>query len=640
MWAGTQRGLDRIDESGIRKCLAGVNVLTVKQSRTHEIWVATTKGVFKVTDSSGVLRSQLILRELSSVRAIEKDSAGCIWLLDTAKGLYRWCDGVLVSIGSQPQFAARNISLISAQSDGTVWIGFASGGVSVFHNNGLRELPIASGMTKAIVYDVYMEKPDRIWLASDSGLYRVTGPTSRNWNARNGLPGNRVLWLRPDGNDSLWLGFSTGIARVRRSDLLEAEAATPPIARYVFYDFEDGLLANPVRQSQAAATQDPQGKLWVTTSAGIAILDSRHIEKNSMPPNVLIERVTADNREVAIGASVRFPPLTRNLEVDYAGLSLAAPRKVQFRYELNGYDQPWQDAGNRRQAFYTNLQPGTYRFHVVAANSDGVWNQTGASFDFTIDPPFQQTAMFKILCIAAAGLIAFTIYRLRIQRIQAAWNARLEERLAERTRIAQELHDDLLQSAMGVSLQIELVDSLVDEPPEAKAHLQRALTASRALMQKGREVLRDLREKSRDANDIAKALAAAISQAQQEGGPLAALAVEGTVRPVNPLVADDLAQIGCQAIVNAFQHAGATKIEVRLHYKPTELRLEVNDDGSGMSERVAEFGKPGHYGLVGMRERAGRVGGTLNLASVAGRGTRLTVSVPAKRAYQVLRKHD
>ena len=139
--------------------------------------------------------------------------------------------------------------------------------------------------------------------------------------------------------------------------------------------------------------------------------------------------------------------------------------------------------------------------------------------DFTIQPAFQQTQLFKIVCFCAAGLIVLGIYRLRMQRLKAAWNARLEERLAERTRIAQELHDDLLQSAMGVSLQIELVDSLIDEPPVAKAHLQRALTLSRTLMQQGREVLRDLREKTRDANDIAKALSASIREAQQEGGP-------------------------------------------------------------------------------------------------------------------------
>ncbi len=640
VWVGTQSGLDRIDNFAVRECLHGVNVLTVKPTRNHEVWVGTNEGVFRVTDTGGVLKSELIVRELSSVTAIEEDTAGCIWLLDSEKGLYRWHDRILVSIGSEPKFGARSISFIRAQSDGTVWIGSSGGGVSVFRNSGFRESPTVSGMATGTVYDVYMEKPALIWLASETGLYRLSGNTSSVWNAKNGLPGNRVLWLQPDGGDQLWLGFSTGIARLRRSDLRKTEAAASRSVPCDFYDFEDGLLANPVRPSQAAATQDSEGKLWVTTSAGIAIIDSRHIEKNSLPPNVLIERVVADNREAATGFPIRLPPLTKNLEIDYTGLSLAVPRRLQFRYELEGYDKQWQDAGNRRQAFYTNLQPGTYRFHVLAANNDGVWNETGASMEFAIEPAFQQTQMFKIVCLAAGGLIALGIYRVRMQRVRAAWNARFEQRLAERTRIAQELHDELLQSAMGVSLQIELVDSLVDKPPEAKAHLQRALILSRALMQKGREVLRDLREKTRDASDIAKTLSATIQEAQQEGGPAATLTVEGTPRSVNPLVAGDLAQIGRQAIINAFQHAGAKKIGVCVHYKATELRLQVNDDGRGMNPHIAESGKSGRYGLIGMRERAERIGGTLIISSTAGQGTQVTASVPGRHAYRQTKQHD
>jgi signal transduction histidine kinase/ligand-binding sensor domain-containing protein len=639
LWVGTQSGLDRIDSLGVREFLRRVNVLTVKATRNHEMWIGSPEGVFRVTDSGAVSKPELVIPELSSVTAIEEDTAGSIWLLDSEKGLYRWRDGLVVSIGSKPEFGAGSISFIRAQSDGTLWMGFSAGGVSVYRDNGFHELSQVSGTARGIVYDAYLEKPNLIWLASDTGLYRFSGNTSAAWNAKNGLPGNRVLWLQPEGSDSLWLGFSTGIARVRRSDLLRTDA-TAHNAPSDFYDFEDGLLANPVRQSQAAASLDSQGKLWVTTSAGIAIIDSRRIEKNSLAPNVLIERVIGDNREVPIGSSIQFPPLTKNLEIDYNGLSLTVPRKLQFRYQLVGYDKQWQDAGNRRQAFYTNLQPGTYRFHVLAANDDGVWDQEGASIAFTIQPAFQQTEMFKIVCFAAAGLLAFGIYRFRMQRLRAAWDARLETRVAERTRIAQELHDDLLQSAMGVSLQIELVDSLVEEPPLAKAHLQRALALSRALMQNGREVLRDLREKTRDASDLAKALSTSIEEAQQEGGPAATLNVEGTPRSVNPLVADDLVQIGCQAIANAFQHAGAKRIEVHLDYKKAELRLEVNDDGCGISPGIAESGKPGHYGLLGMRERAQRIGGTLIIASVAGQGTQLTASVPGRHAYREAKQHD
>jgi signal transduction histidine kinase len=372
----------------------------------------------------------------------------------------------------------------------------------------------------------------------------------------------------------------------------------------------------------------------------MAIIDPRHIERNNVPPNVLIRRVITNNREMPVTSTMQFAPGTRNLEIDYAGLSLAVPQQVRFRYRLEGFDKNWQQADTRRQAFYTNLQPGPYRFQVLAANNDGVWNETGSSLDFTIQPTFRQTALFKVLCLAAVTLLAFLLYRLRVRSLQAALSTRFEARLAERTRIAQELHDDLLQSAMGVSLQIELVDNLVDKPAEAKAHLQKALALSRALLQKGRAVLRDLRETTREASDLVTVLSAAIEDARYEGGPAAILLVGGTPRPVNPLIADDLGQIGCQAIVNAFQHSGAKSIEVHLDYKTSELRLQVIDNGCGIDPQIAESGKTGHYGVIGMRERANRIGGTLNIASLGGQGTQITASIPGRNAYRESRAHD
>jgi signal transduction histidine kinase len=193
---------------------------------------------------------------------------------------------------------------------------------------------------------------------------------------------------------------------------------------------------------------------------------------------------------------------------------------------------------------------------------------------------------------------------------------------------------------MGVSLQIELVDNLVDKPAEAKAHLQKALALSRALLQKGRAVLRDLRETTREASDLVTVLSAAIEDARYEGGPTAILIVGGTPRPVNPPVADDLGQIGCQAIVNAFQHSGAKSIEVHLDYKTSELRLQVIDNGCGIDPQIAESGKTGHYGVIGMRERANRIGGTLNIASLGGQGTQITASIPGRNAYRESRAHD
>jgi signal transduction histidine kinase/ligand-binding sensor domain-containing protein len=634
VWVGTQAGLNLIHDASVDQYLRGVDILSVKDARGGQLWVGTTRGVFKIAaKAAGVLNTQQITGVLTSVTAIEEDAEGGIWLADAQKGLFYWKSGVLTRAEPKLGGNARTIKTIRAQSNGALWLGFFGGGLGVYRQRSFYEFFAADHAPEETVNDVYGQSPEEVWFGTDNGLFRFDGKKFVSWNTDAGLPGNRILWLRADGKDYFWLGFSTGIARVHRSDL----SITGPIPSHRvqcdFYDFGDGLPANPVRRSQSAGSLDLDGKLWFTTSAGIAILDSRHIEKNSLQPPVVIERVVADNHEAPIDRAMRFPPLTKNLQIDYAGLSLVVPRKVQFRYRLDGYDKEWQNAGTRRQAFYTNLRPGAYRFQVSAANNDGLWNEDGAGIAFSILPAFYQTRLFAILCVLAAGVIAWGIYRLRLQRMQAAWNARFEERLAERTRIAQDLHDELLQNAMGVSLQIELSDSLIEERHAAKPHLQRALTLSRGLMLKGREVLRDLREKPRDAADIARVLRKAMEDFQREGGPVSNLTVEGTPRIVNPLVADDLTQIGYQAIANAFQHAAAGKIEVRMIYRPSELCLEVKDDGCGIESRVAETGKPGHYGLIGMRERANQIGGTIDIESRTGEGTRVTVIVPGKRAF-------
>ena len=638
VWIGTEGGLNVVEDYRVRQFLGGVSIFVLKASGDHSLWVGTSKGVFRFHVGSSP-QPELMVRELSSVTAIEEDSVGSIWLLDSDKGLYRWRDRVLLPVGTDPNFGSERISLLRAPSRDSVWIGFSGGRWSVYRDEAFHESPQSAALNTGTIYDVYLESPNLIWLATDSGLYALRGKAVTSWKAKNGLPGNRILWLQPDGNDGFWLGFSTGIARVRRSDLNESERAGRKVACDLF-DFEDGLLANPIRRSQAAATQDAEHRLWVTTSAGMAIIDPRHIEKNNVPPSVLIRRVIANNREMRVASTMLFPPGTRNLEIDYAGLSLAVPQQVRFRYRLEGFDKNWQEADTRRQAFYTNLQPGPYRFQVLAANNDGVWNETGSSLDFTIEPTFWQTALFKVFFLASLMLLAYLLYRLRVRSLQAALSTRFEARLTERTRIAQELHDELLQSAMGVSLQIELVDNLVDKPAEAKAHLQKALALSRALMQKGRAVLRELRETTREASDLLKVLSAAIDDARHEGGPAAILLVEGAPRPVNPLVADDLGQIGCQAIVNAFQHSGAKKIEVHLDYKTSELRLQVIDDGCGIDPQIAESGKTGHYGVIGMRERANRIGGTLNIASLGERGTQITAAIPGRSAYRKSRARD
>jgi signal transduction histidine kinase/ligand-binding sensor domain-containing protein len=641
IWAAAPNGVNEIRDAKVRQYLHGIRVLSVAAARNHTIWMATTRGVFRTSQSTANVNPDLIVPGLTSVTAMAEDFDGGVWLSDTNKGLHRWQAGRLTSFAANPLLSYRAVTTLHGEENGLVWIGFFGGGLATYKAGETREFSTRDGLPSGTINDIYKDSAGTIWLATETGLSRFDGKHFTTWNAENGLPGNRVLWLVADQENGFWLGFSTGITRVRSSELNNTGRSSSRKLQCDFYDFRDGLIANPDRVFQTAAVLDGDGRVWFTTSTGVAVIDPKHVEKNPVPPPVTIERVVADGHERKMNSIAQLAPGTKSLEIDYTGLSFAEPRKVTFRYRLEGYDNEWQEAGTRRQAFYTNLDPYTYRFRVLAANNDGVWNEQGATVAFTILPAFYQTGYFKLLCSGLLAALAWAIYRIRVRQVRAALNARFEERLVERTRIAQDLHDELLQNAMGVSLQLELADELTEERDAAKAPLQRALKLSQRLLAQGREVLRELRTDKIASDDITKTLSQTVEEyKEQHKEPEATLIVEGKPRALNPHVAADFLQIGRQAISNAFRHASARRIEVDLTYGASHLCLAVRDDGCGMDPQLAEAGKPGHFGLIGMRERAERIHAVLTIASRIGEGTEVRLNVPAQVAFYPSQRHD
>jgi signal transduction histidine kinase len=641
IWAAASNGVNQIQDAKIRLYLHGIKVLSLAVAGDHTIWAATTRGVFRLHENQPIMASKLVVPALISVTAMAEDFEGGVWLSDLNKGLYHWKTGVLTSFATDSLPAHKVITTLHSESTGLVWIGFFDGELATYTAGQIRVFSARDGLPGGAINDIYRDGTGLVWLGTETGLSRFDGKHFTTWNAENGLPGNRILWLLADHENSFWLGFSTGVARVRRSEFNQAAAGSPRKLQCEFYDSGDGLVANPERVFQSAAVVGTDGKVWFTTSAGLAVIEPKHLEKNLVLPPVMIERLMADGHDVEMTSVAQLPPHTRDLEIDYTGLSFAEPRKVNFRYRLEGHDTDWKLAGTRRQAFYTDLGPDTYRFRVLAANNDGVWNEQGASVAFTILPAFYQTRSFKLLCSGLLAALAWAVYRIRVRQVRAALNARFEERLAERTRIAQDLHDELLQNAMGVSLQLELADELTDERDAAKAPLQRALKLSQRLLAQGREVLRDLRTKHVAADDITKTLSQTIEEYKEHHkGPEATLIVEGKPRALNPHIAADFLQIGRQAISNAFRHASAKKIEVDLTYGASHLCLAVRDDGCGMDPQLAEAGKPGHFGLIGMRERAERIHAELTIASRIGEGTEVRLKVSAQVAFYPSQRHD
>jgi signal transduction histidine kinase len=356
---------------------------------------------------------------------------------------------------------------------------------------------------------------------------------------------------------------------------------------------------------------------------------------------VRIVKITADRKDYQIPSddqNVRLPPKLRDLEIDYTALSLVAPEKVLFRYRLEGWDLDWQDVGNRRQAWYSNLPPRHYRFRVAACNNSGLWNEAGASFDFFIAPAYYQSAWFQLSCVAALLGLLWSGYRYRVRE----FNRRMEERLNERTRIARDLHDTLLQSFQGVLMKFSAFSYRLSDHLHIQQDFEAIVEQARGAVTEGRDAVAGLRSSTVVTNELAESIRSFGNELPSELStrtdapphPEFHVTVEGTSRDLSPIVRDEVFRIACEAVRNASRHAEARQIDVVIRYNALHFRLRVRDDGKGIEAEVLRDGqRAGHHGLQGMRERAKIVGGKLALSSKPDSGTEVELVIPGSIAY-------
>jgi signal transduction histidine kinase len=334
-------------------------------------------------------------------------------------------------------------------------------------------------------------------------------------------------------------------------------------------------------------------------------------------------------------ALTSLPKYTTHVRIEYTAASLQIPERVRFRYKLDGLDKEWQDVGDRREATYTNLGPGQYSFHVIAANNDGVWNNTGATLAFSIAPALYQTYWFYGLCVLLCLGLLWLLYRVRIRQVSLQVRARLEERLAERERIARELHDTLLQSVQGLVLRFRAAVSRLSQEEPARSAMEQALDRADGVLAEGRDAVKQLRSAPGGDLELSRAIAAFGEELAREDPCYFHSTVEGMPRELHPIVREEVMFIAREALVNAFRHGAARQIEAETSYGDTELKLRIRDDGRGIDvDMLRAGGREGHWGLLGMRERAKRVRGTLTLWSKPGAGTEIEVRLPAHMAYQ------
>ena len=528
---------------------------------------------------------------------------------------------------------------LGADPAGGIWIGTGDGKLAHYQNGAAKIISNGRGGAAGLMMvSLSVDSAGIVWGATSDGLYRWDHGALNVMDSRNGLPCSNLFAALIDGSGSLWLEGRCGYMRIAAADLAKWTASPETRVTVTSLDTLDGADAgwNADRVMPNAA-RSPDGRLWFVGLASLQMLDPGRSYKNPTPPPVHVEGLLADGKSYSPASSITLPPLTRDIQIDYTALSFVLPQRMGFRYRLEGRDRDWENPGLRRQAFYSDLRPGSYRFRVIASNNDGVWNETGATLDFKVAPAWYQTIWFRSSCIIAGVLLLLATYRFRVRRIAGAMRARFNERLAERTRIARDLHDTFLQTIQGSKL---VADDALSANTDL-SHMRQAMEKLSAWLgratEEGRAALNSLRTSATEVNDLAGGFRRALEECRIHRPVEVSLQTSGQVQEMHPIVRDEVYRIGYEAIRNACVHSHATQLRVELSYAQ-DLSLRISDNGTGIDSDIQHHGKQGHFGLQNMRERAARIMGKFSVESSHGSGTVITLTVPGGIIYRTVKK--
>jgi signal transduction histidine kinase/ligand-binding sensor domain-containing protein len=482
-----------------------------------------------------------------------------------------------------------------------------------------------------------MVKGAHVWLGAEDGVQLLTQGEFQMMRWQDPSSPGRVTGMVETETGDFWVSGFSGITHVRADEMgkwLRDPNYAVSSENFNTLDGLPGLAAE--RYPEPSIAEGTDGRLWFATTKGIAWLDPASLNQgyHSAPPTVLVNSLVADGKTHPAIGEVVLPPQPGSIEIDYTALSLAIPERVLFRYRLDGVDQEWQSAGTRRQAFYTKLRPGSYQFRVIACNDHGVWNTSGAVLSFRVVPVWYQTIWFY--CVVGLLLVAlmWTIVVIRSRQAAASVELRMGDRLMERDRIAREIHDTLLQGIHTLMLRFQLVANSLPAGEPLRELTEQTLSYADQLIAEGRQRVRDLRTHDGSGGDLAYSLGRLREELQHEFGRDFRLVVEGQPRGLHRVVQDELAMIAREALSNAFQHARASEIVCTLRFGENHLLLVCEDDGVGIAAELSSAtGRAGHFGLIGMRERAQKIGATLRVLRRVKGGTEIEVRVAARIAY-------
>jgi signal transduction histidine kinase/ligand-binding sensor domain-containing protein len=568
--------------------------------------------------------------------------------------------------------AQNSVYTVYRSQDGTIWAGTINGGVSKLQDGRFTNYTIAQGISSNSVNAIIEGDRGSIWLGTPGGLDEFVVGGWIRWSKKDGLPSSNVRALFRDSAGRLGIVTTEGLALLS-SNAVQTKANLPAALREPIYgivedrngsvwvttsdhvvraDWEqlvsgtlrdsdirsysakDGLPGTEGVVRDRSVIADPLGRIWISLQQGVAMVDPGLSSMDTIPASARVEAVLAEGKPVDLKASDVLASGTKIVTFNYASTSLSSPETIQFRYKLDGSDKTWSDPATTRDVTYTNLHPGDYVFHLVASNAAGLWNGPETTVRFRITAAFWQTSWFRAAAAAFCVLLVIAIYRMRVFFLMRQMNLRFQERLNERTRIAQDLHDTLLQGVLSASMQLNLAEDQVGQDSPAKPLLGRVAQLMSHIAEEGRLVLRGLRM----TQPVNGSLETALSRVRQElsvGEQITYRVIANSSdRELRPLIRDEVYRISREAVVNAFRHSKATAIEVEVDYTSSNLLVQVRDDGCGIDPTVLRWGRDGHWGLVGMRERSQSIGADLKVRSGVGLGTEVELKVPGAIAFE------
>ena len=616
------------------------SIMTLYEDRAGRLWVGGGQGLCQFQNG----RFGPVLEPLKGARtsAIVEDQHGVLWVgIPDGRGLAK-VEGEQVSFYTTRDGLPDNrVLVLHMDRQGRLWLG-AEGGLGVYEQGRFMSYTIKDGLTSNRIWALHEDERGQLWVGTlEGGLCRFKEGRFNCVTPAQGLFDSNVFQIVDDARGNLWLGCHRGLYRVSQEQLNAVVEGRGETLTSAAYGRQDGLRNTGMNGGHnAVGLRLRDGRLLFATGDGVALVDPRQVNFNPSPPHVLIEAVKIDNADAASGVEVRVQPGQANLEIQYTGLSFSKPEQVRFRYKLLGQDQDWIEAGGRRTANYSYLRPGGYTFQVLAANSDGVWNQTGAQLRVTVLPALYQTWWFRALALFTVAGLAFTAYRWRIRQLrreqqqQVEFSRRLiEAHESERGRLAGELHDSLGQDLLVIK-NWGLVGLTTTEKDNPAHEMLTVITEATAhAIEDCREISHNLRPHQLDFIGLTEALRAMINKVANSSGLQIEAQLDDLTGALPKEAEINLYRIVQESLNNIVKHARArrVKIAVQKEVVPANGRaprtiVRIEDDGRGFDPATLANGKRG-LGLSSITERARMLGGAVVIDSAPGRGTAVTVTL-------------